>query len=181
MNGEKNSTTSANFAHKSFIEFELSQRNNAKKTWLADQDYDSEDSPSGIDGANRRGEDVTERKRIVAASSEFCLFGKIACDFLSCDKHLISGVTIRLTLGRSYFVTMSEQPNKHYQIQITEANLYVRKLRVTDFVLTTIEKTQLKTLAIDNFIEMLPRTFLAPTGVQTWQQQDILFMKETKY
>ena len=69
---------------------------------------------------------------------------------------------------------MSEQPNKHYQIQITEANLYVRKLRVADFVLTTIEKTQLKTLAINNFIEMLPRTFLAPTGVQIWQQEDIL-------
>ena len=30
---------------------------------------------------------------------------------------------------------MSEQPNKHFQVQITEANLYVRKMTVTDYVL----------------------------------------------
>ena len=90
----KNSTTNANFAHKSFIETDFSQSNDAKKTYLAYQGYYFEDNPSGIDGANGRGEDVTERKRIVAASSEFCLFGKITCDFLSSDKHIISGLTI---------------------------------------------------------------------------------------
>ena len=42
---------------------------------------------------------------------------------------------------------MSEQPNKHYEVQITEANLYVRKKTVTDFVLSSIEKTLLKTPA----------------------------------
>ena len=51
--------------------------------------------PSAIDGIGRRAENVTERKSLVAASNELKLFGKIACDFLSCDKHLLSGVTIR--------------------------------------------------------------------------------------
>ena len=101
LNGKKISTTNANFAHKSFIETEFSHGNDAKKTWLAFQGYYYEDNPSGIDGANGRAEDVAERKRIVAASSEFRLFGKIACDFLSCDKHLISGVTKRLSLRQS--------------------------------------------------------------------------------
>ena len=57
------------------------------------------------------------------------------------------------------FVIMSDQPNKHYQAQITEANLYVRKMTVTDFVLSSIEKTLLKTPAIYNYIEVLPRIF----------------------
>ena len=128
LNGEKISTTNANFAHKSFIETEFSNGNDAKKTWLAFQGYYYEDNPSGIDGANGRAEDVAERKRIVAASSKFCLFGKIACDFLSCDKHIISGVTTRLSLRRSAndFVIMSEHRDKHYRVEITEANLYVR-------------------------------------------------------
>ena len=114
----KNFKTNANFAHKSFIETEFSHGIDAKKTWLACQGYYYEDNPSGIDGANGRAEDVAERKRTVAASNEFRLFGKIACDFLSCDKHLISGVTIRLSLRRSPndFVIVSEQPNKHYQV-----------------------------------------------------------------
>ena len=105
----KNSTTNANFAQKSFIKTDFSHGNDAKKTWLACQGYYYEDNPSGIDGANGRAEDVAERKRIVAASTEFRLFGKIAFDFLSCDKHLISGVTKRLSLRRSPndFVIMS--------------------------------------------------------------------------
>ena len=179
LNVEKISTTNANFAHKSFIETEFSHGIDAKKTWLACQGYYYEDNPSGIDGANGRAEDVAERKRIVAASSEFRLFGKIACDFLSCDKHLISGVTMRLSLRRSPndFVIMSEHATKHYQVQITEANLYVRKMTVPDFVLSSIEKTLLKTPAIYNYIEVLPRTFLATTGVQSWRQEDV-FAKE---
>ena len=72
---------------------------------------------------------------------------------------------------------MSEHANKHYQVQITEANLYVRKMTVTDFVLSSIEKTLLKTPAIYNYIEVLPRTFLATTGVQSWRQEDV-FAKE---
>ena len=116
LNREKISTTNANFAHKSFIVTEFSHGNDAKKTWLACQGYYYEDNPSGIDGANGRAEDVAEHKRIVAASIEFRLFGKIACDFLSCDKHLISGVTKRLSLRRSPndFVFMSEHATKHY-------------------------------------------------------------------
>ena len=117
LNGQKISTTNANFAQKSFIETELSHGNDAKKTRLACQGYQYENNPPGIDGANGRAEDVAGRKRIVAASSEFRLFGKIACDILSCDKHLISGVTIRLSLRRSAndFVIMSEHRDKHYR------------------------------------------------------------------
>ena len=102
-----------------------------------------------------------ELKRIVAASSEFRLFGKTACDFLSCDKHLISGVTIRLSLKRSPndFVIMPEHRAKRYRVEITDANLYMRKMAATDFVQPSIEKTLLKTPAIYICIEILPRTF----------------------
>ena len=117
LNGEKISTTNVNFAHKSFIETEFSQINDAKKQWLACQGYYYEDNPSGIDGANGRAKDLAERKRIVEALSVFRLFEKIACDFLSCDKYLISGVTIRFSLRRSPndFVIMSEHANKHLE------------------------------------------------------------------
>ena len=52
LNGEKTSTTNANFAHKRFIETEFSHGTDAKKTWLACQCYYYEDNISGIDGAN---------------------------------------------------------------------------------------------------------------------------------
>ena len=61
-------TNNSNFAQKSFIEAEFSHRKNAKQTWLACQGSFHEDDPSGFDGANKRAEDVAERKRIVSAS-----------------------------------------------------------------------------------------------------------------
>ena len=138
-----------------------------------------EENPSAIDGNGRRAEDVTERKGLVAASNELKLFGEIACDFLSCDKHLLSGVTIRLSLRRSPndFVVISEDAAKHYKVQIIEANLYVRKMTVTDYVLSSIEKTLLKNPAIYTYIEVVPKNFLTAAGVQSWQQEDV-FAKE---
>ena len=96
---------------------------------VACQDYCYEESSSAIDGIERRAEDVTERKGLVAASNELKLFGKFACDFLSCDKHLLSGVTIRLSLKRSAkdFVVISEDGAIQYKAQIIKASLYLRR------------------------------------------------------
>ena len=146
---------------------------------MACQGYFYEENPSAIDGNGRRAEDVTEREGLVAASNELKLFGKIACDFLSCDKHLLSGVIIRLSLRRSpnNFVVISEDAAKYYNVQIIEAYLYVRKMTVTDYVLSPIEKTLLKNPTIYNYIEVVPKTFLATAGVQSWRQEDV-FAKE---
>ena len=46
-------------------------------------------------------------------------------------------------------------------------------MTVRDIVLSSIEKTLMKILAIYNYIEVLPRTFLATTGVQNWRQEDV--------
>ena len=50
-------------------------------------------------------------------------------------------------------------------------------MTVTDFVLSSIEKTLLKSPSMYNYIEVLPRTFLATTGVQSWREEDV-FAKE---
>ena len=109
---------------------------------MAFQGSYNEKNPLAIDGNGMRAEDVTERKGLVAASKELELFVKIACDFLSCDKHLISGVTVRLSIRRSPndFVVISEDAAKHYKVQLIEANLYVKKMTVTDNVLSSKEK-----------------------------------------
>ena len=179
LNGEKISTTNANFANQSFIETKFSYGNDAKKTRLACQGYYFEENPSAIDGNGRRAEDVTERRDLVPASNELKLFGKVACDFLSCDKHLLSGVTIKLSHRRSpnNFVVISEDAAKHYKVQIIEANLYVRKMTVTDYVLSAKQKILLKNPAIYNYIELVPKTFLATAVVQSWRQKNV-FPKE---
>ena len=50
-------------------------------------------------------------------------------------------------------------------------------MTVTDYVLSSIEKTLLKNPANYIYIEVVPKTFLATAGVQSWRQEDV-FAKE---
>ena len=69
--------------------------------------------------------------------------------FFTCDKYLLSGVTLRPSYRRSIedLSIKSEDAAKHYQLQMHEANLYARKSTVTDHVLSAIESTLLETPA----------------------------------
>ena len=120
--------TNRNYAHKAFIETEFSSGKTAKNIWLVCQGYYYEDEPAKIDGTDGRADDVATRKALVANSKESYLIGKPASDILTCDKHLLSGVTLRTIFTKSTndFAVISES-NKHYKIKIIEANLYVRK------------------------------------------------------
>ncbi|XP_075250834.1 uncharacterized protein F54H12.2-like [Convolutriloba macropyga] len=174
-NGIKISNTNGNYAHKGFIETEFSHGDSAKNTWLVCQGYYYEDEPQKVDGADTRATDVGERKALVSQSVEATFIGKPACDILTCDKHLLSGVTLRFSFRRSCneFVTIAEAAAKHYKVKILQANLYVRKMTITDNVLGALEKQLMKTPAVYGFTEVLPRTFLATTGVQSWRQEDV--------
>ena len=175
-NAEKISTTNANFAHKSFIETEFLYGNVAKETWLAFQNYHSEENPSAIDGIGRRAEDTAERKALVAASNELKLFSETVCNFLS-----LSCVTIKFSFRQfsNDFVVRSEDAAKHYKFEVTEANLYVRKMTVNDYVLSSIKKkTLLKNRALYNYNDVVLKTFLATVGKQSWRQKDVFAKKK---
>ena len=90
----------------------------------------------------------------------------------------LSGVTQRISFRRSSneFVVISAS-HKHYNVKKIEANLYVRKMTIADLVLSAIEKTLLKTPAVYRYTKVLPRTFLATTGISSWRHEDI-FSKE---
>ena len=50
-------------------------------------------------------------------------------------------------------------------------------MTIAAHVLTAVEKTLLKTPAVYRYTEVLPRTFLATTGIRRWSHEDI-FSKE---
>ena len=143
-NGLKISNANSNFAHKSFIGTEFSNSKGANDSWLKCQGYRFENNPAAIDAA-----DFTSQRELVRESREIWFYGPAGVDFFTCDKHLLSGVTLRLSYRRSHedFLIISEDAAKHYKLQILEANLYVRKMTVNDHVLSAIESTLLKTPA----------------------------------
>ena len=176
-NGLKISNANSNFAHKSFIGTEFSNSKGAKDSWLKCQGYRFENNPAAIDAA-----DFTSQRELVRESREIWFYGPAGVDFFTCDKHLLSGVTLRLSYRRSHedFLIISEDAAKHYKLQILEANLYVRKMTVTDHVLSAIESTLLKTPANYPYQEEITKTFLATAGQRSWQQEDIFAREPVK-
>ena len=85
--GLKISNANGKYAHNSFIEF--SHNNDAKNTWLACQGYSYEENLGTLSTA-----EVNRRKTLVRQSAECTFYGKIAVDFFTCDRHLLSGVTL---------------------------------------------------------------------------------------
>ena len=180
-NGVKISNTNGNYAHKAFIETEFSSGKTAKNTWLVCQGYYYEDEPAKIDNTDGRADDVAARKALVANSQENYFIGKPASDILTCDKHLLSGVTLRISFRRfTNDFAVNSVSNKHYKVKIIEANLYVRKMTIADHVLTAIEKTLLKKRAVYRYTKELPRTFLATTGIRSWSHENIFSKKPVR-
>ena len=169
-NGLKISNANRNYAYKSFIETEFSHNKDAKNTWLACQGYSYEENPGTLSTA-----EVNRRKTLVRQSAECTFYGKIAVDFFTCDRHLLSGVTLRIAFRRSIddFVIMSDDAAKQYKEKIVEANLYVRKMTLNGTVVSAIEKTLLGSPASYPYLETLTNMFLASTGLHSWKQEDI--------
>ena len=114
-NGLKIPNANGNYAHKSFIETEFSHNKDAKNTWLACQGYSYEENPGTLSTA-----EVNRRKLLVRQSAECTFYGKIAVEFFTCERHLLSGVTLRIAFRRSIddFVMMPDDAAKQYKLKI---------------------------------------------------------------
>ena len=96
-------------------------------------------------------------------------------DVFSCEKHLVSGVTVRISFRRSQndFVIIGEADTKHYALTIDSANRFVRKMTFTESVVSAIEKTLLKTPAAYRYNEVISKTYLATRCQSIWKHKDI--------
>ena len=85
---------------------------------------------------------MNRRKILVRQSAECRFYGKIAVNFFTCDRHLLSGLKLRFAFRRSIddFVIISDDAAKQYKVKIVEANLYVRKMTLYDTIVSAIEK-----------------------------------------
>ena len=130
------------------------------------QGYSYEDNPGTIATA-----EVNRRKALVRQSAECTFYGKVAVDFFTCDRHLLSGVTLRISFRRSIddFVVISDDAGKSYKVKNIEVNLYERKMTLNDDVVSAIEKTLLTSPASYPYLETITKTFLASTGLQSWK------------
>ena len=138
--------------------------------WLSCQGYLYEENPGTLSAT-----ELNRRKALVCHSNECTFYGKVAVDFFTCDRHLMSGVTLRIAFRRSIddFVIMSDDAAKLYKVKFVEANSYVRKMTLNDDVVSANEKTLLTSPASYPYHETLSKTYLASTGLHSWKQEEI--------
>ena len=71
------------------------------------------------------------------------------------------------------FVTISDDAAKNYKLKIIEANLHARKMTLNDDEVPAIDKPLLSSPASYPYLETIAKTFLVPTGSQSWKQEDV--------
>ena len=164
------SSANGYYAPKAFLETEFSTNKESKDTWLKSQGYNYEEDPCDFTTAA-----FTSREQETRTSNTITLIGKIAADFFTCDKHLLSGVTLRLTFLRTRpeFCVIYDDDAKDYKVEITQANLHVRKMTVSENVYTAIETALTKTNAMYRYTEIIPKSFLMPQNSNSWNQENI--------
>ena len=127
--GVKVSSANGLYAHKASIETELSHNLEAKITWLECQGYNYESNPS-----THTLTAFTKREAETRSSATVTFIGRVASDFFSCQKHLIIGGELRISFLRTRpeFCLIYDDAGKDYKVNITQANLYIRKMTLTE-------------------------------------------------
>ena len=135
-NGMKVSNSNGVYAHKDFIETDYS---NGKESKISGEVFEDILTKQTLETMSVPSLQADEQRR---ESREVTLFGKVAAH-ISCDKHLLSGVTLRIFFVRSKleFAWIFDGDAKNYKTTLSQANLYVREMTASDQVFTAIDKT----------------------------------------
>ena len=137
VNGIEISTAKEHYAQKIFIETEFSHETDTKKIRLQSQCYENDENP-GINPAATS--DI--RKKTVLKSANIMSNRKLAVDFFSCEKRLVSRVTLCIYMRRFQddYAGISRDASKHYKFEIDEANCLSEKWRCQKMLLKQLKQ-----------------------------------------
>lgn len=144
MQGKSISSSASLYPYRALMSSILTYSSEAKKTHLQSGLY-FEDEPGKFNEITSSG--FKERKKFMNKKGVVDLMGYLHVDIFNQEKFLISGVPLRLKLTRSkpQFCLMTASTDQNaYKIIISDAVLFVRKVRVNEAIALAHEKTLLR-------------------------------------
>lgn len=131
------------YPYRAFFENLLSYGPAAKSSHLTSVMW-YKDTPGHMEVADNEG--LKKRSSFTNRSKIVDMMGHVHCDIFNQEKFLLNGVELKLRLIRSRdsFCLLGDDG---YKIQITEANLFVRRIKVSPTVLISHAKSLEKTTA----------------------------------
>ena len=119
------------YAYRAYIENLLSYGPGAKNSHLTSVMW-YKDTPGHMETADNAG--LTKRRSLTKRSKLIDMIGNLHCDIFNQEKFLLNGVDMKVRLIRSRDA-FSLLGNEGFKVKIVEANLFVRRVKVSPTVL----------------------------------------------
>lgn len=160
---------SSNYSYRSYLECLLNFGTDAKNShlqtsmWYKDDAGEMDCIATTQEHTNSGYE---KRKALSAGGRVFELYGHLHCDLLNQNKYLINGVelAIRLVKEKAAFCLMSDVAAT---FEITEANLFIRKVRINPSILVAHARTLAVCPARYPITRVEIKTITIPVGIQS--------------
>lgn len=134
--------------------------------------------------AGRNNAGMTARKARAAGSRVMDMVGRLHADLFHQNKFLLSHLDVRIKLTRSTdaFLLMTDQVEeggqlRKYRVELVDAALFVRKLRIAPAVALAHAKTLERANAVYPLTRTMMRVFSAPAGSFSFQEDNLFVDK----
>ena len=133
------------YAYRSYIETLLNYGPAAKNSHLTTVLFYA-DTPKQMDDTNAANQGLVKRREILT-DKKIDMLGHLHCDVFNQEKLLLNGVEVRVRLIRSRDSFCLMDPANAFSVHIEEANLLVRRIKVSPTIMLAHAKALNKTTA----------------------------------
>jgi len=171
LNNTLVSHSNNSYPYSAYLETLLSYGPAAKNSQLSANLW-LEDTTDHLDtlGADNAG--YTKRKALTANSSEVDMMGKLHVDMCFQQRHLISGVDVKLRLIRAKD-TFCLVGDGQYKVKLKDVAVFSRKVRPNDAVLLAHIKALQNSTAKYSLRRVEVKSFTLPRGNLSWTKESV--------
>uniref|UniRef100_A0ABD2WI17 Uncharacterized protein n=1 Tax=Trichogramma kaykai TaxID=54128 RepID=A0ABD2WI17_9HYME len=160
------------YAYRAYIETLLNYGPAAKNSHLSSVLW-SCDTANKMDDC-KNGNNGLVTRRLFMTNNSVDMIGHLHCDVFNQEKLLLNGVEVRVRLIRSRDSFALMDPTDSYRIRIDEANLIVRKVKISPSVQLTHAKALMKTTAKYPITRVEVKAVTLQSGIHSQSIDNIL-------
>lgn len=162
--------SSNHYAYRSYLETLLNYNSEARNShltgglWYDDEDYKMD---KAANDATSKNSGLTKRQYFTLNGKVFDLIGHLHCDVFNQDRLLINGVEMRIRMVRSKdsFSLMDSSADGKFKVQIKDASLIVRRVKISPGVLLAHAQTLSRATAKYPVTRVEIKTFILNQGI----------------
>ena len=155
------------YAYRAQIETLLNYESSAKTSHLMSVLWYG-DTAEKVDNGEDANAGLVARRKLLLTTKSVDLIGHLHCDVFNQEKLLVNGVEVRVRLVRSRDSFCLMDPIGLYSVHIEEANLLVRRVKISPSVLLAHAESLSKTTAKYPLMRVEVKAITMHSGIDGW-------------